>query len=78
MKTSGETKGNPGESGTGLIMYHREEKIKENKHYIGDNITKGSAEYISIILGLKEVRKTFRCLRNKVIIIHIKSQLVVN
>ena len=73
MKTSGETKGNPGESGTGLIIYHREVKLKENKYYIGNNITKGAAEYISIILGLKEVRKTFRCVRNKVIIIHIKS-----
>ena len=78
MKTSGETKGNPGVSGTGMIIYHREEKLKETKYYIGNNITKGAAEYISIIMGLKEVRRTFRCLRNKIIIIHIKSQLIVN
>ena len=78
MKTSGETRGNPGESGTGVIIYHREEMLKEAKYYIGNNITKGAAEYISIILGLKEVRRTFRCLRNKIIIIHIKSQLIVN
>ena len=27
-------------------------KIKEAEHYLGNNITKGAAEYISIILGL--------------------------
>ena len=52
IKTSGETKGNQGESGTGMVIYHREIKIKEAKHYLGNNITKGAAEYISIILGL--------------------------
>ena len=73
LKTAGETKGNPGESGTGAIIYHRGEKIKEIKNYIGQYITKCAAEYISIIIGLKEIRKTFRILRNKVLIIHIKS-----
>ena len=52
IKTSGETKGNQGESGTEMVIYHGEIKIKEAKHYIGNNITKGAAEYISIILGL--------------------------
>ena len=78
LKTSEETTGNPGETGTGAIIYHRGEKIKEIKNYIGNHITKCAAEYISIILGLKEIRNTFRCLRNKVLIIHIKSQLTVN
>ena len=32
-------------------------KVKENKYYIGNNITKGAAEYISVILGLREVKK---------------------
>ena len=52
MKTSGETNGNPGESGTGAIIYHRGEKLKEIKNYVGQRITKAAAEYISIILGL--------------------------
>ena len=78
LKTSGETKGNPGESGTGSIIYHWEVKIKESRHYIGNNTSKGAAEYISIILGLREMKRTFRCIRNKIIIIHIKSQLVAN
>ena len=73
LKTAGETKGSPGESGIGNIIYHRQEKIKETKHYIGHNITKRAAEYISIIIGLREVRRTFRWLRNKILIIHIKS-----
>ena len=78
MKTSGETNGNPGEAGTGAIIYHRGEKIKETKYYIGHYITKSVAEYISIIMGLKEIRKTFTILRNKILIIHTKSELVVN
>ena len=70
--------GNPGESGTGAIIYHRGEKIKEVKNYLGQQITKSAAEYISIIMGLKEIRKTFRILRNKILIIHTKSSLTVN
>ena len=73
LKTSGETRGNHGKSWTGYVMYHQERKIEENKNFIGDNITKGAAEYISIILGLIAVRRKFRCTRNKIIIIHIKS-----
>ena len=56
------TNGNPGESGTSAIIYHRGNKIKEVKNYIGQHITQIAAEYISLILGLKEVRNTFRIL----------------
>ena len=73
LKTSGESRGNPGNAGTGYVIYHQQRKVDENKNFIGNNITKGAAEYISIILGLKAVRRNFRCTRNKIIIIHIKS-----
>ena len=78
LKTAGETRGNPGEAGTGLIIYHREQKVLEQSFYIGNHITKSAAEYISIIIALKLLRRTFRCVRNKIIIINIKSDLVVN
>ena len=65
-------------AGTGTIVYHREEKILETKHKLGTNITKVAAEYISVIIGLQEIRNSFRCLRNKIIVINIKSQMVVN
>ena len=73
LKTSGESRGNPGNAGTGYVIYHQQRKVDENKNFIGNNITKGAAEYISIILGLKAVRRNFRCTRNKIIIIQIKS-----
>ena len=78
LKTSEETNGNPWESGMGAIIYHRGEKIKEIKNYVGQHITKAAAEYISIILGLQETRRIFRRLDNKIVIINIKSQLAVN
>ena len=55
LKTAGETRGNPDESGTGYVIYQRQQKVREDKHYLGGNITKSAAEYISIILGLKAV-----------------------
>ena len=78
LKVSGETIGNPGDGGTGAIIYHRNEKIKEIKNYVGQNITKITSEYISIISGFKETRRLFRRMDNKVVIINIKSQLAVN
>ena len=77
LKTAGGTSGKSGESGMGSIIYHRGVKIKETKNYIGQNITKSIAEYISIIMGLVEIRKTFNIIRNKILVIHIKSSLVV-
>ena len=39
LKVSGQTIGNPGEAGTGAVIYHRNEKILETQNYIGDHIT---------------------------------------
>ena len=39
LKVSGQTTGNPGEAGTGTIIYHRNEKIMEAQNYIGHHIT---------------------------------------
>ena len=78
LKTSGITSGNLNEAGTGAVVYHRGNKINEIKNYIGPYISQVAAEYISLIIGLKLVRATFRLLSNKLLIINIKSQLVVN
>ena len=78
LKTACETNGEMGQAGTATIIYHQERIILQNKHYLGTNITKIAAEYISLIIGLKEVKRTFRCTRNKIIIINIQSHLVIN
>ena len=39
LKVAGQTNGNPGEAGTGAVIYHRNEKILETRNYIGNHIT---------------------------------------
>ena len=60
------------------MIYYRNEKIAEEKNFLGDHLTQTASEYISIIIGLKIMRRTFRRLENKMIIINIKSQIAVN
>ena len=78
LKTACETNGQTGQAGTATIIYHQERIVMQSNHYLGENITKIAAEYISLIIGLREVKRAFRCTRNKLIIINIKSHLVVN
>ena len=67
--TNGELK----EAGTSAIIYQGGEKTNECKNFIGPYISQTAAEYISLIIGIKLVRRTYRTLRNKVLIINIKS-----
>ena len=67
--TSGEQK----EAGTSAVVYQGGAKKGECKNFIGPYISQTAAEYISLIIGIKLVRRTFRMLRNKVLIINIKS-----
>ena len=78
LKTSSITSGILNEAGTGAVVYRRGNKINEIKNFIGPHISQVAAEYISLIIGLKLVRTTFRLLGNKLLIINIKSHLVVN
>ena len=73
LKTSGTTSGRLNEAGTGAVIYHRGNKINETKNYIGPYISQIAAEYISLIIGIKLVRRMFRLMSNKVLIINIKS-----
>ena len=78
LKTAGEINGQTGQAGTANIIYHQEGIVRQSNHYLGEHITKIVAEYISLIIGLRELKRAFRCTRNKIIIINIKSHLVVN
>ena len=60
------------------MIYYRNEKVTEEKNFIGEHITQTASEYISIIMGLKATRRIFRRLDNKVLVINIKSQIAVN
>ena len=78
MQVTGQANGNPGVAGSGAVIYYRNEKIMEEKNFLGDHLTQTASEYISIIMGLKATKRTFRRLDNKIIIINIKSQIAVN
>ena len=73
LKTSGTTSGRMNEEGTCAVIYHGGNKINETKNYIGPYISQIAAEYISLIIGIKLVRRIFRLMNNKVLIINIKS-----
>jgi ribonuclease HI len=48
------SKGNPGPSGIGAVLYNNNEEIWCDYKYIGVNCTNNEAEYQSLILGLEE------------------------
>ena len=69
----GASRGNPGRSGLGFIVYKDNDEIYKCSKYIGDNYTNNYAEYMSLYEGLKW------CYENKVKFLSIKgdSQLVI-
>ena len=56
LRFDGASKGNPGKSGTGAVIYFNNEEIWSNSKYIGIQ-TNNYAEYYSMIIGLKEAIK---------------------
>lgn len=48
------SKGNPGPSGIGSVIYHNDEEIWASHKYIGDNKTNNEAEYNAVIFGLEK------------------------
>ena len=57
LKTSGCTSGELNEAGTGAVIYHGGDKVNECKDYIGPYISQIAAEYISLMIGIKLVRR---------------------
>ena len=67
------SRGNPGESGAGVIIYDEEGKIiKKAKKYLG-HTTNNVAEYLALIIALKEAIK----LKAGVVHLFLDSELVV-
>jgi ribonuclease HI len=48
------SKGNPGPSGIGAVLYKNREEIWGNCQYIGDKLTNNEAEYCALIIGLEQ------------------------
>ena len=39
VQVTGKANGNPGIAGTGLVIYYRNEKIAEEKNFLGEHLT---------------------------------------
>lgn len=74
LNFDGCSKGNPGLSGAGAVIYHFGEEIWSNDFFVGENATNNHAEYAGLILGLQQA-KAFDIKHLRVI---GDSQLVIN
>lgn len=71
--TDGASRGNPGESGAGVIIYNeRGELVKKVKKYLG-TATNNVAEYSALILALEEAQR----LKGEVLHLFSDSELMV-
>jgi ribonuclease HI len=57
MYFDGCSKGNPGLSGAGAVIYKNEEEIWANSYFVSDSATNNVAEYFGLIRGLKRAIK---------------------
>lgn len=73
MYFDGCSKGNPGLSGAGSVIYKNEEEIWANSYFVSDNATNNVAEYFGLIRGLKRAIK----MNIRSLIIKGDSQLII-
>ena len=69
----GASRGNPGLSGAGFVIWKGEEKIYEGSEFVSENATNNYAEYMAILLAIKKCNE----LKIKNIIIKGDSKLVI-
>lgn len=63
MYFDGCSKGNPGLSGAGAVIYKNEEEIWSNSYFVSDNATNNVSEYFGLIRGLKRaIKMNIHCL----------------
>lgn len=56
MNFDGCSKGNPGLSGAGAVIYHFNKEIWSDSFFVGENFTNNRAEYAGLILGLQQAK----------------------
>lgn len=57
MQFDGGSRGNPGIAGSGYVIYHNGEEIKANCLFAGHSRTNNYAEYVGLIIGLRQAIK---------------------
>jgi len=56
MNFDGGSRGNPGLSGAGAVIYHFDKEVWAASFFVGENATNNHAEYAGLILGLQQAR----------------------
>jgi len=74
LRFDGASKGNPGKSGSGAVIYLNNNEIWNTSKYIGNNFTCNYAEYYALIIGLEGAKK--KDIKN--LNVEGDSQLVIN
>ena len=74
MNFDGCSKGNPGLSGAGAVIYHFDKEIWSECFLVGENSTNNHAEYAGLILGLMKAKE----LNIKHLKVQGDSMLVIN
>ncbi len=74
LNFDGCSKGNPGLSGAGCVLYKDDEEIWRESYFVGESCTNNQAEYAGLILGLQQAIS----LDIKEIMIEGDSLLVIN
>ena len=74
MNFDGCSKGNPGLSGAGAVIYSLDDEIWSGSLFIGKNVTNNQSEYSGLIFGLKQAID----MNIKTLIVKGDSQLVIN
>ena len=54
LQFDGCSKGNPGLAGAGAVIFHYNNEIWGRSHFVGNKNTNNEAEYMGLIIGLKE------------------------
>lgn len=57
MNFDGCSKGNPGLSGAGAVIYHFDKEIWSESFFVGKKFTNNRAEYAGLILGLQQAKE---------------------
>jgi len=54
LQFDGGSRGNPGISGAGAVLYHEDREIWSGSFFVGENATNNYAEYAGLIAGLMQ------------------------
>jgi len=74
MHFDGCSKGNPGLSGAGAVIYYNNDEIWSGTFFVGANATNNHSEYAGLILGMQQAVE----LNVKSLLVRGDSQLIIN